>query len=286
METFYQDVTSDDRDDAVATTLFNAWMGRVIRGVFDDEQLPGVFHPSGSHGRVRGLNRFLRGRGADNPQQLASFNPDTNESIFFDVLGTDELETSHEVVLGALVDAVIYLRSDPIEGTDGEGGFGTSDMSQWLWGLRHYVRFESLLGDFIGDDEDYSALTQQFAITSKQLPLAESLSSSDPRKALLWFPRDGDQFAVDAANSGLNGESFSYGSGPAMRMVVSLKGNEVRGINVVPGGQSALVDSPYFLDQAKLWLANDTVPMRFTVSDVGIVVGARSDYGQTDVFDV
>ncbi|MFP4599172.1 MAG: penicillin acylase family protein [Persicimonas sp.] len=36
----------------------------------------------------------------------------------------------------------------------------------------------------------------------------------------------------------------------------------------MPGGQSALTDSPHFDDQAALWLGNDTLPMRFSVEQV------------------
>ena len=46
------------------------------------------------------------------------------------------------------------------------------------------------------------------------------------------------------------------------------------GVNILPGGQSGLKDSAHFDDQAALWLANDTWPMRFTVDEV--VAGAIS----------
>ncbi|RLB58666.1 MAG: hypothetical protein DRI90_16445, partial [Deltaproteobacteria bacterium] len=260
VETTYNPAPSaSDQEDAVATTLFNAWMSRVLQQVFDDEGLPGVWRPGGTDGRLRAIDRFLRGRGADNPLGLASHNPATGESVFFDVLGTDEVETSHEMIIAALVDALAFLRSEPGE-EPGTEGFGTSNMDQWLWGLRHYAKFESLLADFIGDDPDYASLTEKFAITTAHIPLAESLSSGDPRLGLKWFPRDGDQDSVDAANSGTSGTRFSYGSGPVMRLVVSLQGDEVMGQNIIPGGQSALTESPYFSDQARLWLANETTP--------------------------
>ena len=111
VNTFYApDHDQAARDDAVATMLFNAWLPRVISGTFDDEGLPGIWQPSGSHGRIKALDKFLRGRGDGNPSSLASFNAATSESAFFDVLGTDEVETSHEVVIGALVDALAFLR--------------------------------------------------------------------------------------------------------------------------------------------------------------------------------
>jgi penicillin amidase len=221
----------------------------------------------------------LHGRGAGNPDGLASFNPATNESVFFDVLDTPEVETSHEIIVAALLDALAFLRSAPNEEEPASGGFGTSDMNAWLWGLRHYVRFTSLLDDFLGEDSEYAALTSQFAITTNILPLTEApLGTGDPRRDLTWFPRHGDQYGVDAGNPGTSGTQFHYGSGPVMRMVVSLKGDRVWGRNIIPGGQSAITDSPYFADQARLWLGNETLPMRFSVDDVVAGASGRESY--------
>jgi penicillin amidase len=269
VDTFYDAPSAEEKDDAVATMIFNAWMSRFVNGVFDDEQLPGgVFRGGGTDGKMRAMRRFLAGRGAGNPEELASYNPATEESAFFDVLGTDEVESSREVMVVALAGALAFLRSTPdAEAEPGTGGFATDDMSQWLWGLRHYAKLESLLGDFITSDE-YKPITNTFAITTDKLPLAPNLPDGDPRKDLMWFPRDGDQFSVDAANPGTSGVQFGYGSGPVMRMVVALKPGDVQGVNVIPGGQSALTDSEFFSDQARLWLANETTPMRFSVDQV------------------
>ena len=48
----------------------------------------------------------------------------------------------------------------------------------------------------------------------------------------------------------------------------------VRGRNIVPGGQSSRPGDPHFADQAHLWLANETLPLRYTVAEV--VAGALS----------
>ncbi|MDP6943724.1 MAG: penicillin acylase family protein, partial [Myxococcota bacterium] len=107
VETFYQSLGPDDGEDAVATMIFNAWFPRVIQGVFDDEGRPGIWQGSG--GRVRAMDRLLAGRGEANPGDLASWNADTGESAFFDVLGTEIVERSDAVVLQALVDALSFL---------------------------------------------------------------------------------------------------------------------------------------------------------------------------------
>lgn len=267
VETFYNpSVDADEAAHSVATTLFNAWQGRFVGRVFDDEGLPGVWRGGGRTGRTRALIRMLEGRGAENPAGLASWNEATGESAFFDTLSTEEVETSDEQVLAAMTEGMDFLESDP--GDIRGGGYGTADMEQWRWGLRHMVRFDSILGEFLGDDPTYSLLTDQFAITPQVLPLAESMEPDDPRRDLPHFPRNGDNDTVDAANVGFGGRDFTYGSGPVFRMVIALGPYGVSGRNILPGGESALTDSPNFSDQAALWLGNESWPLRYALDDV------------------
>jgi penicillin amidase len=110
---------------------------------------------------------------------------------------------------------------------------------------------------------------EPFSISTKVLPLGDRFEQEHPSDVgMKWFPRHGDQFNVDAGNPGLNGEKFTYGSGPMMRMVVALKDGQVTGHNVIPGGQSGLTSSPFFADQAALWLGNKAHPLRFHVNEV------------------
>ncbi len=263
--TFYASPTAEQVDDSVATMLFNAWLGYWSNRVFADEAFPGVWNGGGTTGRVRALTQFLAGRGADTGD-LASWNPETGESAFFDDMTTAEVETSNEMALLAMGDALTFLRSAP--GADLRGsGFGTTDMRGWKWGLRHWTRFESVLADFV-DAEEFSFLTDQFEISTDVLPLNGEPGTED----IPWFPRPGDNLAVDAANSGW-GTDFTHGSGPVFRMIIALgPDGTVTGQNVIPGGQSSLIESPYFADQASLWLANDTLPILFAPDDV--VAGA------------
>jgi penicillin amidase len=232
-----------------------------------------VWNPTGDAGRTRTLKRMWLGRGPRNPQGLASWNPDTQESAFFDVKDTPEVETSREVALLALQAALDALTAPPLE--DGVGGFGTADMDAWRWGYRHLVKFESLLGEVFSEDDDFGFLVELFSITPDELPLAEGLPSSDPRSDLPWFPRDGDHLNVDAGNPGFTRDEYMYGSGPVFRMVVALGPDGAEGVNVLPGGQSGLKESPFFADQAALWLANDTLPMLTTVDAVRAAATGR-----------
>jgi penicillin amidase len=266
VETFYSVPEPDDADHAVATMIFNTWLGDLNRDALDDEGLPGaVFVGGGTSGRLRLLAKMFDGTGPDDPEAMAHWNPATGESAFWDVLSTEEIESQDEVVVGALVHALDFLSSEPTG--EAEGGFGTSEMQAWVWGLRHQAEFRSLVSSYI-DDPLFTPIFEPYSITTDRLPLAEGLLADDPRKELTWFPRHGDNRAIDASNNGLSGRSFRYGSGPVMRMVFALGPDGVEGRNVIPGGQSGLIDDPYSDDQAALWLANETVAVPWTPAEV------------------
>jgi penicillin amidase len=263
VETWYDQPSAGDVDDAVATMIWNGYFARFLNSVWDDEGLPSVFRPTGSYGRTRALKSLLDGVGP-NGAELASLDPSTGESVFFDDLSTPAVESSDELMVASLVAGIDWLTDE----------FGTSDQSEWLWGLKHTVRFDSFLAREISDNALIAGLFEPMTISPEVLPLSDPPPApGDPRADLAGFPRPGDSFAVDAAGY-LGVTDFSYGSGPVMRMAFELDPAGVTGINVVPGGQTASPDSPHFADQAALWLGNETLPVRFSVEDV--IAGAES----------
>ena len=264
VETFYHTPGENEATMSVATTLHNAWMGRFQSMVFNDEGMPDVWEPTGATGITRALTLMVDGRGEDNPADLAAWNEETGESIFFDIKSTEEVEVSQEIALMALLDSFLWLESAPEDRE--RGGYGSPDMENWIWGLKHVVRFDSILAGFLGDD--FGFLTEPFSITTDLLPLAPDLDRDDPRSDLVGFPRHGDTLAVDAANNGFSTDNFDYGSGPVFRMVVALDQDSVEVINVIPGGQSGLAADPYFADQAELWLGNQALNIPFSPEDV------------------
>lgn len=268
VETFYSTPAATDAADSVATTIFHVWFSRYVRRVLDDEGFGSgmSFAVTGDTFRMGVLQRLLDGRGPGDPEALGSYDPGREESVFFDDVATTDVELSHEIALIALNDALTFLRSAPT--ADGEGGFGSTDPNDWIWGLRHGVFYESLLADFLGGDPMFEFLLDRFSVTPEDLPLMPDLEETDPRANLTFFPRPGDQFDVDAANPGLSGERFTHGSGPVFRMVIRLGPDGVRGENILPGGQSGLTSSDHFTDQTELWLGNETWPMRFTPEEV------------------
>ncbi|MCO4761371.1 MAG: penicillin acylase family protein [Myxococcales bacterium] len=271
VETFYNQPSAQDKANSVATMLFNAWTTEVLHRLFDKSGAS-----FGAMVALRGVGNLLAGRGAKNPKNQAGWDKATGENVLFDLPETQIVERSDEVLLLALTDALTRLRAKPVE--PGLGGFGTWDVDQWRWGLRHMLHLDSILASFLVGVPGLGTLTEMFAITTKTVPLADEVVIGDPRYKLLGFPRPGDYGAVDAAHphairsakfpdDGVR--DFRYSHGPIMRMVIALHGDDkVEGVNILPGGQSALNDSPNFADQIRLWLANTAQPMRFSVSDV------------------
>ena len=210
-------------------------------GTLGDEAIDRRLSPAvtGDTFTMMTIQLLVNGRGPGNPEGLGSWSPTTEESVFFDDVATPETERSQEIGLRALAEALDFLAQDPTE--PGVGGYGTTDLG---------------------------ALLDMFNISTSVLPLADDLPADDPRAGLRWFPRPADQFDVDAANPGLDGETFSHGSGPVFRMVISLGPDGVRGENILPGGQSGIPGNAHFADQARRWLANETIPMRYLPEEV------------------
>ena len=258
VETFYDPQTEQSIEDSIATAIHHAWLTRFFNGVFSDEGLPNVWpRPTSGTAKLRTLLLITQGRGADNPEDLASWVEETGESAFFDDLGTDEVETSEEVALAALLDALTYLRSE----------WGSDDMDDWLWGLRHTVHFDPILKELIGNDPTFSFLTEPFDITTEDHPLADDIGSDDPRAELDYFPKHGDAEAIDAANPGWSTTDHDVGSGSVYRFT-HVMGETVDGSFSMPGGVSGLPESPYFSDMVPDWLATDSVPLRLSQEQV------------------
>ena len=276
VDTFYQQVTDEERRYSVATTLFNVWYRRMLENTFSDERLDWLWTGVDTRRLGRVLPRMLANRGAEPQNQRTDFISARGESIFFDNLNTEEVESSDELILTTLSDVFSEL-SERQSGT-GQGGFGTDDMSKWLWGMRHQVLFRSLLGSVAEDNPIVGLIGLSFSITTDNLPLlGPDGDEDDPRFELINFPRNGDYYAVDSAGAPLDANHFFYSYGPVMRMVFHLTPDRVKGVNIVPGGQSANTEDDHFADQAALWLGNQTVPVRYHIDDLldGIVSSER-----------
>jgi penicillin amidase len=233
-----QPLPADDADARAsqATMIFNAWLVRVLRRTFGDELAHLERESLPREIEAKALLRLME---AD-PATLATYDPATLDSAVWDDLDTPEVESRHQRMIRALLDALALLEEDLGDDPDG-----------WRWGLRHTVRFAALV------------------------PLYGKLSipASGDDQFPSGFPRHGDNFAVDSSDYDISvaideTPSFSYAHGPAQRFVVEMDPSGPRAWNALPGGAVWDHQSPHFADEAELWRKNQTHPVPFVLEDV------------------
>ncbi|HVK65735.1 MAG TPA: penicillin acylase family protein [Polyangium sp.] len=228
---------------AQATLVFNAWLLRLVERVMGDEleHAGRPFVPRDQ--KAKAILAITR----DTPATLPTYDPATNESALWDDMATPEIETKHERIVRALVDALGTLAKD----------VGT-DIGAYRWGARHRVRFEAIL-----------PVLGQLSIP----PLGDPVFPDG-------FPRHGDNFSVDSSDFSLTARldvtpRYDYDFGPTQRLVVDLDPEGPRSWNALPGGVVWDSQSPHFRDQAELWRKNQTRRVPFLLPEVVAAAESR-----------
>jgi len=219
-----------------ATLLFETWLVRMGMLTFQDEiaKLGGNDIPE-----VPRMLAYIWT--AADPTKLATYDATTGESALFDDMTTTSVtETSEELAITAMLDALDYLN----------GKYGT-DRTQWRWGVPHTLTFDALV------------------------PLWGTLSIPQAGNTQFpnGFPRHGDLHTIDVANFGeypssLSSIDFTYGSGPTQRFVADVQTPAPVSKNALPGGEVWDNTSPHFADEAERWRRNENRPVWIQESDV------------------
>lgn len=219
-----------------ATLLFETWLVRMGMLTFDDEL---AALKVGSYPETPRMLAYIWT--APDQTKLATYDATTGESAIFDDLTTTTVtETSEQLAITALLDALDYLNKT----------YG-ADRSKWRWGMPHTLSFDALV------------------------PLWGGLSipaTGDPVFPK-GFPRHGDLHTVDVANFGSHPSSldkidFTYGSGPTQRFVADVQSPAPVSRNALPGGNVWDNGSPYFRNEAERWRRNQNRPVWIQRADV------------------
>lgn len=234
--------------DSVATSIFNATMGHLMRLTFDDEY--DVFHD----GVVDGNPRRSNAAGttiillATQPETLVTWDADLGDSVLWDDIGTEAVESRGDRIVRAVAAALATL----------EETFSDADMQTWRWGQIHTLRLDALVPvGLFGSDP---------------------LSIPAPNDPMFphGFPRQGDRDVVDASSFGMfNFFQRDYGSGPQQRLVVEMRDEGPRAWNALPGGNSEDPDSPHHRDEMERWRHNEVSRVAFTEEEVVAAATAR-----------
>jgi penicillin amidase len=227
---------------SVAATIYSVWRGEVVRRTIDRTLIEvglGDFVPDGGQALValrHHLERFPQngGVGASGLQ-------------FFRATGAaSPAEARDLTLLGSLQAALDLLASDAFA----PAFDNSTNQNDYRWGLLHRVVFDHPLGG-------------PFSIPPRGLvPVAPDLPG---------VARAGGFGAVDASSHNVRADSvneFMFDSGPARRFVGELRADGPVAEEVIPGGTSGVLGSPFQTDQLLLWLTNDYHPWPWKPADV------------------
>ena len=228
---------------SVAATIYSVWRGQIVKRVLDGT-LAGIglgdFAPDGDVA-LADLRQLLetfptrRGRGASGIN-------------FFNVPGAGTPEEARDrILLGSLTDALNLLASDAFAPAFNH----STDQEDYRWGKLHRVVFDHPLGGPFN------------------IPPAGGLSHLEPD--LPGVARSGGFGAVDASSHNVRADGvneFMFGSGPARRFVGTLQRSGPEAEEVIPGGTSGVIGSPFQADQLRLWLTNRYHPWIYRPGDV------------------
>ena len=235
-------VTPAEAQASVAATLYNVWRAKLIRAVIDARLaalgVPGV----GSGDGLNAVHHLLAevpfdGMGASGvdffPEPAALADPG---------------ERRDHALLTALRSALDALASNAFA-----AAFGNSmDQDDYRWGRLHRITFD-----------------HRFEPAWSIPPQA---GFEDLAPGLPGLARDGGYEVVNASGFSAKADrsnDFRFGGGPVRRYVGQPRGGNgpgprIDGVNVVPGGPSAVVGDPRYATQLGDWLTGDyhTVDMR------------------------
>ncbi len=226
------DPTADEISESVAATIFNVMLGRLMELAFQDE-----FDRIGT--RTSFSVRTMHWALTEPELWLQSYDADLGDTILWDDIDTETVESRGDRVVRAFASALDWLEENMGE-----------DMEGWRWGELHTLRLDSAFVPAIGGD-------------------TISIPTPDDEQFPNGFPRQGDRYTVDVSNfSNFATDHFDYGSGPQQRLIVEMGPDGPIARNALPGGQVLDPDSPHHADEMELWRHNETLPVHFTEDDV------------------
>jgi penicillin amidase len=236
-------------DNSVAATIYSVWRHEIVANTID-ATLQSVGLPPLANEREERVTalRYL----------FDSF--DSNQGVgasgldFFPGPADADAATRRDInILQSLASALDRLASD-----DFKAAFNNSTMQDdYRWGKLHRILFEHTLGSIAGDFN---------------VPPAFGLFPA-PLEGLAGIPVDGGFETVDAGSPKTDivspgTDTFMFSEAASGRFVSQLKKHKVQAKSSLPGGESAIPGSPFYLNLLEPWLLNTTYKLQVSPDDV------------------
>ncbi|QKK02803.1 MAG: penicillin acylase family protein [Pseudomonadota bacterium] len=237
------DPTPEQVANSVAATIYAAWRGQVIANTIDGtlEALQLGDQRPGSADVIRALHHLLA-----NFDSLQGFG--VSGVPFFNVDGAPDMASARDtILLASLAGALERLAGDEFAPAFGH----STDLSDYRWGKLHRIVFAHPLG-------------------ADPFNVPNGGGLSDLGEGLPGVARAGGYQTVDAASHGVRADGlndFMFGAGPARRTVAEMTPGKPNVAEILPGGRSGVLVSPFYTNQLMRWLANDYLPLGFGEDD-------------------
>jgi len=151
------------------------------------------------------------------------------------------------ILLASLKAALDLLASDEFA----PAFANSTDQDDYRWGRLHRIVFDHPLGQ-------------------KPFNVPRGFGLNDLSEELPGIARPGGFDVVDASSHNPRADSvneFMFGAGPARRKVALMTPDGPVADEIIPGGRSGVVDSPFYTNQLFLWLVNGFLPLNIGEED-------------------
>lgn len=176
---------------------------------------------------------------------------------FFEVPGVAGAADGRDIVLLRSLTVALDLLAGP---TFADAFNGSTTQSDYRWGRLHRVVLAHPLGG-------------AFSVPPAGGAFPEPLAN------LPGIPADGGLHTVDLGNHPLNRDhsnGFMFAGGPTRRYVASIESDGITSVSSLPGGQSGVPGTEFYLNLLRRWLTNEAFTLRTNV------VGAPRDREEHD----
>ena len=167
---------------------------------------------------------------------------------FFEVPGVARAADRRDIVLLRSLSLALDLLASP---AFADAFNGSTDQSDYRWGRLHRVVLAHPLGGAFNIPPAGGAFPQ-------------------PLPNLPGIPTDGGLYTVDLGNHQINRDNsngFMFAGGPSLRYVASIESDGIESVSSLPGGQSGVPSSQFYVNLLRRWLTNETFPLRTDVVD-------------------
>lgn len=240
--------TSSEIGASVAATIYSVWRSQILKNTIDAVIGPLGLQLPGSRESMSALRHLL-----DNFDQSQGFG--ASGLNFFNKTGVTDAAARRDILLlQSLADALDLLAGEAFAAAFNR----STNQDDYRWGRLHRIVFDHALGGPFNTPPAGGAFPA-------------------PLPDLAGIPTDGGLQVVDASSHSARAASsnaFMFGGGPVNRFVSEMAPGRVRAESSLPGGESGVLGSPFYVNLLGSWLTDDTFQLLTSPAD--ILPGASS----------